>query len=232
MKIWISTITLIVSFNLTGCLSLSEQQPKASTTNKQEISPFEKMLAKAKQGDASAQFKLGVKHDFGQGVAKDDKQAVYWYQKSAMQGHAPAQYNLGVMYANGRGVAKDDKQAVYWYQKAAMQGNATAQNNLGVRYEYGQGVIEDDARAVYWYQKAAQNGNKSAQKNLAYMLANGDGIKRSYRLSKMWQLLAQYNGADTKELSRWLNNKLSKNQLSQIPKLANQCLNSNYIHCQ
>ncbi|WP_052956611.1 tetratricopeptide repeat protein [Photobacterium angustum] len=149
MKIWISTITLIVSFNLTGCLSLSEQQPKASTTNKQEISPFEKMLAKAKQGDASAQFKLGVKHDFGQGVAKDDKQAVYWYQKSAMQGHAPAQYNLGVMYANGRGVAKDDKQAVYWYQKAAMKGLVESQFNLGNMYRNGRGVPRSDKQAVY-----------------------------------------------------------------------------------
>jgi TPR repeat protein len=36
---------------------------------------------------------------FGKGVLKDDKQAVYWYQKAAEQGLAEAQYNLGAMYA-------------------------------------------------------------------------------------------------------------------------------------
>jgi TPR repeat protein len=38
---------------------------------------------------------------FGKGVLKNDKQAVYWYQKAAEQGLAEAQYNLGAMYANG-----------------------------------------------------------------------------------------------------------------------------------
>jgi TPR repeat protein len=58
----------------------------------------------------------------GKGVLKDDKQAVYWYQKAADQGLAEAQYNLGVMYVNGKGVLKDYKQAVYWCQKSADQG--------------------------------------------------------------------------------------------------------------
>jgi TPR repeat protein len=31
----------------------------------------------------------------GKGVLKDDKQAVYWYQKAANQGQAKAQSNLG-----------------------------------------------------------------------------------------------------------------------------------------
>jgi TPR repeat protein len=46
-------------------------------------------------------------------VLKDDKQAVYWYQKAADQGQAQTQFNLGVKYAFGKGVLKDDKQAVY-----------------------------------------------------------------------------------------------------------------------
>jgi TPR repeat protein len=46
-------------------------------------------------------------------VLKDDKKAVYWYQKAADQGQAQTQFNLGVKYAFGKGVLKDDKQAVY-----------------------------------------------------------------------------------------------------------------------
>jgi TPR repeat protein len=45
----------------------------------------------ADQGDAKAQFNLGVKYAFGKGVLKDYKQSVYWYQKAADQGDAKAQ---------------------------------------------------------------------------------------------------------------------------------------------
>ncbi len=43
----------------------------------------------------------------GQGVAKDEVEAVKWYRKAAEQNDAQAQYNLGVCYADGQGVAKD-----------------------------------------------------------------------------------------------------------------------------
>ena len=70
--------------------------------------------AAAEQGNARAQYNLGVCYANGWGVAKDPEQAVYWYRKAAEQGDARAQFNLGVCYANGRGVAKDPEQAVYW----------------------------------------------------------------------------------------------------------------------
>ena len=60
----------------------------------------------------------------GQGVAKDEVEAVKWYRKAAEQNHAAAQYNLGVCYANGQGVAKDEVEAVKWYRKAAEQNHA------------------------------------------------------------------------------------------------------------
>ena len=122
----------------------------------------------ADQGDADAQFNLGVMYANGKGVLKDDKQAVKWYQKAADQGYAPAQYNLGLMYANGEGdgVLKDDKQAVKWYQKAADQGYASAQYNLGVRYAKGRGVLKDMTKAKYWIKKAYE-GNDTAASNLA-----------------------------------------------------------------
>ena len=62
----------------------------------------------AKQGDADAQFSLGVMYEKGEGVARDNKAAVKWYTLAAEQGLADAQFNLGVMYANGTGVIKDN----------------------------------------------------------------------------------------------------------------------------
>jgi TPR repeat protein len=57
-----------------------------------------------------------VEDPHGEGVAKDEQQAVKYYQMAADQGHARAQCNLGVCYANGKGVAKDEQQAVKYYQ--------------------------------------------------------------------------------------------------------------------
>ena len=51
----------------------------------------------AEQGNASAQYNLGLMYDMGQCVSQDYKQAVYWLTKSAKQGNAKAQTNLGFM---------------------------------------------------------------------------------------------------------------------------------------
>ena len=79
----------------------------------------------AEQGNAVAQYNLGVMYENGRGVPQDDKTAVKWYRLSAEQGDAGAQSNLGVMYGNGQGVPQDDKTAVKWHRLAAEQGDAS-----------------------------------------------------------------------------------------------------------
>jgi TPR repeat protein len=46
----------------------------------------------AYQGYAKAQSNLGIAYAFGKGVLKDDKKAVYWYQKAADQTPLPKVY--------------------------------------------------------------------------------------------------------------------------------------------
>ena len=120
----------------------------------------------ANQGNASAQFYLGLMYDKGQeGLPQDYKQAFYWYKKSANQGDAKAQYNLGGMYYKGQGLPQDYKQAFYWFKKSANQGIADAQYNLGLMYAQGQGLPQDYKQAFY-YKKAANQGDAKAQYNL------------------------------------------------------------------
>ena len=80
----------------------------------------------ADQGDAIAQFNLGVMYAKGAGVLKDDAEAVRWYRLAADQGDAIAQFNLGVMYAKGAGVLKDSVLAHMWSNIAGANGNASA----------------------------------------------------------------------------------------------------------
>ena len=81
----------------------------------------------AEQGNAEAQFNLGVMYNQGDGVPEDHAEAVRWYQMAAEQGYAVAQCILGFMYDQGDGVPEDDAEAVRWYQMAAEQGYAGAQ---------------------------------------------------------------------------------------------------------
>ncbi len=85
----------------------------------------------AKQGNANAQYNLGIMYENGRGFPQDDAEAVKWYRKAAEQGDAYAQFALGVMYDNGLGVPEDDAEAVKWGRKAAEQGHAKAQYSLG-----------------------------------------------------------------------------------------------------
>ena len=79
-----------------------------------------------RQGHAGAQFNLGVMHAAGEGVLKDEAEAVRWYRLAAEQGVASAQLNLGVMHAGGRGVLKDSVLAHMWSNIAGANGNASA----------------------------------------------------------------------------------------------------------
>ena len=80
----------------------------------------------AEQGDISAQIMLGLMYDLGEGVLKDDKEAVKWFRLAAEQGDADAQSNLGNMYHNGRGVLQDNVYAHMWWNIAASEGNEFA----------------------------------------------------------------------------------------------------------
>jgi len=132
----------------------------------------------AEQGNAEAQFQTGLIYVNGQGITKDDKQAVGWFAKAAEQGHMEAQTKLGFMYATGRGVAQNYNQAFYWCYKAAGQGDVIAQFNLGLMYAKGQGVLRDNSLAFSWYSKAAEKGDAHAQFNLGEMYANGVGVAK------------------------------------------------------
>ena len=116
----------------------------------------------AEQGDALAQYNLGVLYRKGRGVPQDDVQARQWYEKAAAQGQAKAQYNLGTLYLNGGGVPKDYQQALRWFRLAADQGEALAQTKIAIMYDDGQGVSHDIVQAHKWYNLAATNGDKPA----------------------------------------------------------------------
>ena len=183
---WLGALGLILS--LVGLISqgaTSAQTPLAETQQSPE------------QGDAAAQYSLGLSYDYGLGVQQDDARAVLWYRIAADQGHAAAQYNLGVMYRSGQGVPQDFTEAVAWFRQAADQGHGIARYKLGVMYINGEGVPQGFTEAVAWFRQAADEGDVAAQYNLGVMYARQatgliSWLRRStdYVEAHMWFSLA------------------------------------------
>ena len=89
-------------------------------------------LKAVEQGNAEAQFNLGVLYHKGHGVAKDDVEARKWWLKAAESGNADAQNNLGVLYLFGHGVARDYGMAYVWCNLAAEQGDAVGKKSRDI----------------------------------------------------------------------------------------------------
>src|SRR5580698_7473161 len=76
----------------------------SSLTHAQSIP---ELKSKAEDGDVQAQLSLAKAYPLGNGVAKDEGEAVLWLEKAANQGDAAAQANLGNAYQLGTGVPKN-----------------------------------------------------------------------------------------------------------------------------
>ncbi|MBI4384500.1 MAG: sel1 repeat family protein [Nitrospinae bacterium] len=76
----------------------------------------------AEDGNAAAQYQLGLLYEGGKGVRKDLKEAAKWIREAAEQGIADAQIVLSNKYQNGEGVRKDLTEAYIWASLAANTG--------------------------------------------------------------------------------------------------------------
>lgn len=128
-----------------------------------------KTLASAEEGDADAQFALGLKFSTSAGNAFDPVQAAQWYRKAADQNHSLAQFNLSVMFARGQGVPRDNAAALIWTRKAAERGDAGAQFSLGSKYHRSSldrsqmDSVESRIEAFKWFHLAAAQGYGSSE---------------------------------------------------------------------
>ena len=91
----------------------------------------------------------------GEGVRKDDKEAVKWYHLSAEQGIPGAQSILGLMYEKGLGVKQDYIEAHKWFNIAGVNGNTTGKKNADIiekKMQLGQ-IITAIGFAREWLEK-------------------------------------------------------------------------------
>jgi len=148
-------------------------------------------LPLAEAGDALAQYNVGVLHEQGLGVPRDDAQAMWWYLKSAAQGYGWAAYNLAGQFRDGRGVpGPEPAEAERHYRQAAAAGVPDA------AWVLANTVADPDERQL-WTERAAQGGLPEAQLALAeWLLATSPATDRErLSLALGWVEKARARGA-------------------------------------
>jgi len=85
----------------------------------------------AEKGNHFSAYELAKAYESGEGVERDEAQALDWYKRAAGRGNPDAQYVLGRAYLECRfGFAKNTEKAVEWLGRAAHNGNPDAQRIL------------------------------------------------------------------------------------------------------
>jgi uncharacterized protein len=112
---------------------------------------------RAADGDAEAQYRMGMMARFGWGMDKDSAAAVRWLSEAARRNQPQAQAELGTMYRLGRGVPEDPKRAAQLLTAAASAGVGIAQLSIGRMYRDGIGVSRDLVEAYAWFTVAGDN---------------------------------------------------------------------------
>ena len=150
----------------------------------------------AGEGDAEAQFQLGLAYLKGDGVKKDYKLALNWIRKAVAQEHVKAQGILGVMYELGYGVPKNIGEAKKWYLKSAEHGNPDAEFYLGNLYF----SLNDYSQAFDWWERAGQHNHAGAICNLGYLFEVGAGGSQSLETAvELYKLAADLGDTQAKE---------------------------------
>ena len=132
---------IIYSHLLAICIAILTPNNSISADIKKGIEAYkqgdyatalEEWLPIAEQGNADAQFSVGLLFDQGLNVIPDYKTAVKWFTLASKQGHVFAQSNLGWKYHKGQGVPKDNVQAFKWWSIAASKGHENAPYFLSI----------------------------------------------------------------------------------------------------
>ncbi|HUW25711.1 MAG TPA: tetratricopeptide repeat protein [Gallionella sp.] len=109
----------------------------------------------AENGNADAQYVLGMMYRAGRGVERDNNEAKKWYQLASEQGHPLAQFYLGWMHASGKGVPKDNVKGYMWISIAIANASGEARKEF---------IVDRDALAKSMTAEQVDQAQKLAKK--------------------------------------------------------------------
>jgi TPR repeat protein len=125
------TAAIVVGQNATDQGSANQGSANQRSANQLvHAKSLEDLRKLADQGDADAQWQMGVRYHNGEDVPRDDVQAMQWFLRAAEQGHVIAQATLGAYYWAGRGVPQDLSKSYFWSAIALAEGDKNSKSRL------------------------------------------------------------------------------------------------------
>ena len=127
----------------------AKNQGHADATSKLYSFYSKSLELAAKEGDAQAQYEVGMDYLEMKDLKNNTEVAGKWFLAAKNQGHADATSKLYSFYSKS-------------LELAAKEGDAQAQYEVGMDYLEGNGVAKKAATAAMWLDKAKAQGHKEA----------------------------------------------------------------------
>ena len=120
----------------------------------------------AANGDARANYNLGVMYREGLGVDQDDVEALTYFIAAAEDGHMLGNYAVGLAFLRGRGSDIDAEAALIYLEEATLLGHALSPLKMGQVYFEGKQIEKDVVTAHFWWSVARDRNAPGATEHL------------------------------------------------------------------
>lgn len=157
------------------------------------IKAVEMLERSATNGNADAQWELGLMYEYANHVDQDQARALDLYRRSANAGNPIGLYLVAHCYQHGIVVDEDKVISDSLYRQSFDQLIALAPeediyvlNFVGSAYFWGDGVEVDRAKAFGYYLTSAEKGNPETQYKIGSCYANGQGTDRDEEKALYW----------------------------------------------
>jgi uncharacterized protein len=138
------------TFTLTLALTLSAGFLLPQTVAAQTDTTIVELRRQANAGDANAMARYGRAMALGEGITKNQEQAIDWLRKAAERGNVQGMYWYSTMLLTGEGVPANQPLAVSWLRRASENGHLSSMFTLAQAYATGQGIAQNLALAYAW----------------------------------------------------------------------------------
>ncbi|KAI8888312.1 HCP-like protein [Backusella circina FSU 941] len=134
-------------------------------------------------GDAKADYRLGMMYQHGKGVKANLKAGINYYNKASKKGNGDANYKLACFYFNGYGVTQDLLKAFHFYTMASTMGHKEATKVLNAFENYNKNGINPDIllKQIRMLEKATERGYTRLQYRLGLMYENDNDNSKAIR---------------------------------------------------
>lgn len=208
MKRYLFLIFVFLTINLSFGQNPNDLNQQAKTLIQEgKLTEALPILKKsAEMGNAEAQYNYGYFLQNGAEEAKDEKEAVKWFEKSSKNGFNDGHYAMMMAYGKGQGVEQNSEKAFSYALKCASNDDATCMWNVVNCYATGNGVNKDIYKFKEWLIRLAKLPNPenlamsgyitSARLELAHFYRNGEYFYKDNYQSYLWYLIYNESKVD------------------------------------